>query len=211
MKKNLDLRIYDNLIETIRQFKKHYGLSSSIRKVDWFLWSYGKNFLSENNSGLRNKKRLLELLKKPTDQLIGEYAGKVNTTERYYIGDKALRKLLEHCPNNHNLEAVWLKVIVINNLYSAGVIDTFKIANHIVKISNFDKKVENADVSLIEEIRKGHGIKREKTGNEIDFYSFATKYCSEHSPGKYPIYDQYVSKMHLLYRDKIAKELLGKT
>jgi hypothetical protein len=30
---------------------------------------------------------------------------------------------------------------------------------------------------------------------EINFYSFATKYCSHHKPEMYPIYDSYVDKM----------------
>lgn len=29
-------------------------------------------------------------------------------------------------------------------------------------------------------------------GKEINFYSFATKYCSHHRPDVYPIYDRYV-------------------
>jgi hypothetical protein len=32
-------------------------------------------------------------------------------------------------------------------------------------------------------------------GKEINFYSFATKYCSHHKPHNYPLYDNYVEKL----------------
>ena len=36
---------------------------------------------------------------------------------------------------------------------------------------------------------------------EINFYSFATKYCSHHNPLEYPIYDSYVEKVLKYFRD----------
>lgn len=36
----------------------------------------------------------------------------------------------------------------------------------------------------------------------MNFYSFATKYCSHHFPNDYPIYDSFVEKMLMYFRDK---------
>ncbi|GEM_PF-4937834 len=188
-----NLRIYKDFVEVITQFKKHYNLSRSIREVDWFLWIYGKEFLS-----LENKKEL----KTPTDKLVDEYAHQSKTTPKYAVGDKALNKLKKSCFSNSNLEGVWLKIIVINNLYSTNIYDTFKMANHIVQIPAFDKRLASGGLNLVEEIRRGHGISRKKNGKEIDFYSFATKYCSEHNPDVYPLFDKYVKGMLFEYKQK---------
>lgn len=44
----------------------------------------------------------------------------------------------------------------------------------------------------------------------INFYSFATKYCSHHEPEYFPIYDSYVEKI-LCYFQKIHRFSFFKT
>lgn len=193
-KKILNLKIYEEFVEVIRTFTKRYVPHRPIREVDWFLWLYGKEFLSREN----NKE-----LKTPTDELISEYVKKAKTIPRYALGDKALRKLKSSCPSNANFEGVWLKVIVINHLYSAGVIDTFKMAQHIHKNSNtIDDKLTKGDLSAVKEIRLGHRIRKKKSKRDIDFYAFATKYCSEHKPDIYPIFDSFVRRMLFKYKGR---------
>lgn len=186
-------------MDIIYAFKEHYKLTRSIREIDWFLWLYGKEFLSVENK---------EELKTPTDELIDKYAEKAKTIPRYALGDKALSKLKRDCSSSTNFEDVWLKVIVINYLYGAGVIDTFKMAQHIHRNSDsVDKKLSSGDHGLVDDIRQGHGIRRKnkktgKEGKEIDFYSFATKYCSEHKPSVFPIFDSKVRGMLFKYKER---------
>lgn len=39
-------------------------------------------------------------------------------------------------------------------------------------------------------------------GKSKNFYSFATKYCSHHYPLSFPIYDSYVEKILIYFRNK---------
>ena len=143
-----------------------------------------------------------ETPKDPLINDINEYTDKIKKDEKYFTGGKLLDKLIQNCSQNNILEDVWLKVIVVNHLYSTSIIDTFKMAKHICRnLNDVDKKFTSGDLGLVDEIRKGHGINR-RGGNEIDFYSFATKYCSKHNKNKYPIFDKYVKQMLLEYKQK---------
>ena len=68
-----------------------------------------------------------KVLETPTNELIAKYAENIARIEKYKTGDRAIKQLIKSCSPCKNLEKVWLKVIVINSLYSAGVIDTFKM------------------------------------------------------------------------------------
>ena len=89
----------------------------------------------------------------------------------------------------------YIKATVLNEFYSTNVLAIEKIAHHIARKTNFDAMIENGSLKAVDSIRVGHGIKRSKGGKEIDFYSFATKYCCLHNPSAYPIYDKYVFQL----------------
>jgi hypothetical protein len=192
------LRVYRDLCEVVSDFKRHYELDHSLRKIDHFLWAYGKEFLRTRKEG--------EKPKRPTNKLVDEWVEKLENDPKYEKygkdSDDALKKLINCFPANTNVGNVCVKVAVVKTFYGVVLYDDLSMAQHIVgRIKNFDSRLAKGDKNLVEEIRKGHGVRRKKTKKEIDFYSFATKYCSEHKPDKYPIYDYYVSAMLMEYRE----------
>jgi len=117
---------------------------------------------------------------------------KLNREDRYTFAEKILK--VEFAKKDNSIEQIYKKVVLLNSLYSTNIYATFEVAINISKIKNFEKRVENGDLTLVKEIRKnliGDSIK--------DFYSFATKYCHHHNPNKYPIYDSYVEGMLIDY------------
>jgi hypothetical protein len=90
------------------------------------------------------------------------------------------------------LADVLAKVSIIKTLYATPLYDVFSMANHVIKIEGFDYMLRYGDKEVVNRVRSGHGIRVNKIGKEIDFYSFATKYCSFHNPNVYPIYDNLV-------------------
>jgi hypothetical protein len=124
------------------------------------------------------------VLKKSNKALIRE--------DRYAFAEKIIKDEFEK--NDNSIEQIYKKVVLLNSLYSTNIYATFDVALNISKIKNFDKRVGNGDITLVDEIRKnliGDSIK--------DFYSFSTKYCHHHNPTKYPIYDAFVEEMLIEY------------
>ncbi len=118
-----------------------------------------------------------------------EYFWKIN---KNVIGDKLMREVFRNYPSQKLIMDVVMKVIIISETYKAIVYSYLKMAQHITKIKGLKYMISKGDLEAVDLIRFGHGIKRKKTGEEIDFYSFATKYCHWSNPRYYPIYDQYV-------------------
>lgn len=90
---------------------------------------------------------------------------------------------------NKNPNEVLIKVILLDKFYSTHLdfIDVLPLVERITDAElNFDERLRNKDISLVDAIRKCTGTK--------DYYSFATKYCSHHDEDTYPIYDQFVAK-----------------
>lgn len=137
----------------------------------------------------------------PSDPLIDQYIKKFNCDERYYLADNTISKLFEKFPYNNDLEDILLKISVINDLYSTNIFATFNMAKHIQSLQ-IDKDLESNDPSLVNRIATGHGIRKPKSIGDRNFYSFATKYCSWHNRDNYPIFDDFVEKILIAYRDQ---------
>ena len=103
--------------------------------------------------------------------------------------------VVKRYPNNDTFELVYEKTVLINSLYATVIYDTLGMANHIVSRS-IDAKLKCADLSVIGDLRAGHGI-RAKLGakKEIDYYSFSTKYAAFHRPDVFPLFDNYVMRL----------------
>lgn len=140
-------------------------------------------------------------LQTPTNKLIDEYIDKFNKDERYYLADQAIIKLFQKFPENKNLEDILLKISVINDLYSTNIFATFIMARHIQHL-DIDNELHKGNPSIVTKISSGHNIRAKKTDREINFYSFATKYCNWHNKDAYPIYDSFVDKILIAYRNK---------
>ena len=140
-------------------------------------------------------------IEKPTNRFINKYLEKFDMDKRYKTADIAIINLFGAFPENKKLEDILLKISVINDLYSTNIFGTFKMAEHI-KLLNIDEKLQNGNPDLVNEIAIGHGIKTKKNNTELNFYSFATKYCNWHNNESYAIYDRFVEKILMAYKRK---------
>lgn len=140
-------------------------------------------------------------LQPPTNQLLNQYLEKFNNDERYFPADEAILNLFEAFPNNKKLEDILLKISVINDLYSTNILGTFKMAKHIQRL-NVDDEIRVGNPEIVNRIALGHGICNKKKNREINFYSFATKYCNWHNQEQYAIYDSFVEKVLIAYRNR---------
>jgi len=133
----------------------------------------------------------------PTEKIVEAYLEKWNTLENYILQEKSLKLLFhELCPDNTNIENILLKVSALNDFYSTHIIDTYTVSKHILKCS-IDQDLNNGRESIVNKIAL---VKiKWKT---INFYSFASKYCSHHKPDLYPIYDANVDKMLMHFKKK---------
>lgn len=141
------------------------------------------------------------MIENPTNKLLEEYIDKFNHDNRYKSADDAIINLFAAFPFNKKLEDILLKISVINDLYSTNIYGTFKMAEHILHL-NIDEQLKKGSPYLVNNIATGHGIKTKKNNTELNFYSFATKYCNWHNQESYAIYDSFVEKVLLAYKTK---------
>lgn len=136
-----------------------------------------------------------------TEKQVERYLRQWTTLEKYVLQEKCVSLLFQElCPKNSNLVNVLLKVSALNDFYSTNIYDTHSVARHIVSLEA-DEFLLKQDLDLVNrmaEVQFRGGVRR--------IYSFATKYCSHHSPDAYPIYDSYVDAMlwHFRQQDKFA-------
>ena len=132
-------------------------------------------------------KRIKKMINKPSESEIDSYLKKWDSLENYVLQESSLKKLFFHTyPLNIEMDDVLIKVCSLNDFYSTNIFSPFTIAKHIITL-NIDNRLENNDLELVNDIAKTQVANKK----EINFYSFATKYCSHHKPDIYPIYDSY--------------------
>lgn len=125
---------------------------------------------------------------------VAKYLDRWNFLENYHLQEDALEKLFFITyPNNNDINDVLIKVAALNDFYSTNIFSVFPVAKYIVQL-NIDKRLEKADMSLVDDIANG-AIKSR-------IYSFASKYCSHHRPNDYPIFDNYVEKLLKYFRNR---------
>lgn len=118
-----------------------------------------------------------------------------NNLKKYVLQERILTKLFETYPENTEMDDVLIKVCILNDFYSTNILSTFVVAQHIVDL-NIDRRLAARDLTLVNDIARV-SVNSEKT---INFYSFATKYCSHHFPCDYPIYDRFVEEMLMHFK-----------
>jgi len=142
----------------------------------------------------------------PCSKTIQYYLDEWGKLEKYALQERALNYLFSQaCPSNKDIAHVILKVSTLNDFYSTNIYDTFSVSRHIVSIKNFHDRLKRGDPSLVNDVAKVR-IKEK----EINFYSFASKYCSHHSPSYFPIYDSYVEKMLWHYKQATEFKIFKK-
>ena len=144
----------------------------------------------------KNKKssHILESVKIPcpTKSEVSKYLNIWNNTENLYKPERALEKLFkDYRTNNEN--NILIKIYALNDAYSVNIRWQVTIAKYIAN-QKIDADLHTGDLRVVDKIRTGHGVRRKGTDTEINFYSFATKYCGFHNPDKYPLFDSNVKR-----------------
>lgn len=135
------------------------------------------------------------------------------------VDEDMIRSYLNDHKDNSNFHTVIQKVRIIDfinstNLRMNGVSAFADIANVILEIPDFDKRVKEGAHCLVTELAKG--IKK-ATGNNL--FSFATKYCCYHNfyvyqRDDYSIYDtalmKAIPKYMTITQQFIYDEIRGK-
>ena len=148
----------------------------------------------------------------PTVIEIKKYLNKWDKLENYVLQESSLQKLFNKTyPLNNDMDDVLIKVCSLNDFYSTNIFSPFTIAKHIVEL-DIDDRLRKGDLELVNEI----AIVKVNGNKKINFYSFATKYCSHHKPIVYPIYDSHVEKLLMYFKKtdkffKFKKEDLNST
>src|SRR3989344_1078156 len=140
------------------------------------------------------------IIPKPSIKEVKNYLNLWDTRQNYVAQESSLRELFTKTyPLNKHLNYVLIKVCTLNDFYSINILSPFTVANHIIAL-NIDGKLKKNDLGIVNNIAN---IKM-NGGKQINFYAFATKYCSHHKPKEYPIYDYYVERM-LMYFKRLDK------
>ncbi len=136
------------------------------------------------------------IIPKPTKEIIEEYLKKWDSTENYILQERSLNKLfLKTYPKNNDISDILIKASSLNDFYSTNIFSIFSVAKHIHKL-NIDERLSKHDDTLVNDIAN-----IEINGKNKYFYSFASKYCSHHNSRYFPIYDRYVEKILIYFRD----------
>ena len=111
------------------------------------------------------------------------------------VAESAVALVFGQYPGNNYLVHVLVKVAVLNQLYRTNIFDVGIAAERIANLPNLDEfltKGAPQGVDLIADIKIG-------TKPRV-LLSFATKYCSWHNQGAYPIFDVNVDKCLWAYK-----------
>ena len=133
----------------------------------------------------------------PSESVMQSYLRKWSDSESYIMQESSLNKLFfQTYPLNTDINDVLIKVSALNDFYSTNIFSVFSVAKHIVNMQ-IDERLAQKDELLVNEI----ALVKMENGKTKNFYSFATKYCSNHKPLDYPIYDSYIEKVLKYFRD----------
>ncbi|MCI0618461.1 hypothetical protein L0244_36245 [bacterium] len=139
----------------------------------------------------------------PSPDEVRKYLDKWND-DSFSLPEKAMMKLFKELHENRELEDILIKIYALNDAYKVGIFWPIEVAKHIKK-EKIDAGLSKGELEIVNRIRIGHGVKT-PNGNERDFYSFATKYCSFHNPDIYPIYDSNVARALKYFSNNCPKK-----
>lgn len=133
---------------------------------------------------------------KPSNEEMESYLKKWLTEPHYVHQESSLTKLFKDTyPLNNCLDDVLIKVCSLNDFYSTNIYSPYKVAKHIIDLK-IDEELKKGSLTIVNQIAEV----KVTNHKSINFYSFATKYCSHHRPKVYPIYDSYVEKMLMYFK-----------
>ena len=164
----------------------------------------------------------------PSEREVARYLTLWSNLPNYRDQEVALEKLFHNvAPSNDDLTSILLKVVALNQFYSTNIFNVYEVAVKIFGLKNQGFSLdavfedETNDKGCIEAIKKLKACGPSKTsrkdgkGNDgpdnIDIYSFATKYCAHHNKceNRFPIFDSFVEKI-LKRRNKTDPQFKAK-
>ena len=154
---------------------------------------------------MKNDRKSSVIISDPSEAEVKKYLDKWESLDKYKRQEESLDLLFKDTfRDNTDIHAILLKASVLNTFYSTNIFDVDKVARHIYDLK-IDDRLAKSDEKLVNDIAKVD------VGNKtMDFYSFASKYCSHHKPEDYPIYDDYVKSIlsYFKTRDHFTKTLV---
>jgi len=136
---------------------------------------------------------------RPDSNIVKNYLNKWPSLGEPIERENALQHLFKNVfPRNDNINEILVKCSVLNDFYSTNIFNVNPIAKHIHNLK-IDKRLDDGDSQLPNDISKGHGL-LSRYGKELHLFSFATKYCSHHNQEDFPIYDSYVDKLLVYFK-----------
>jgi hypothetical protein len=134
------------------------------------------------------------LLATPTVELVKAKGDEFDRDPSTRLVEDALGHLRAQFPRNTEASHVLLKVVTLNKLYSARIldIDVEILARHIAGLG-IDALFAEGSPRAVDLITHCDKLRR-------GCFSFATKYCSWHNPDAYPIYDTRVDECLWTYK-----------
>jgi hypothetical protein len=104
-------------------------------------------------------------------------------------------------PKNSLKTEIIPKVCTLNVLYNTNIYYIDSVVEHIWHL-NVDQKLKDDNLNLVNELSKVKVFPKGTLESKIiNYYSFASKYCSFHKPNVYPIYDSKVDRVLRYFRD----------
>lgn len=137
---------------------------------------------------------------------IKKYIDKWDNTEEYTMQEQALRMLfLNKRDNRLSSDDLLIKCSALNDFYGTNIFKVYYVVLHYLKVANLAERLDAGDISLVDDLRKVNVPQKDKNGaiirwRTIDYYSFATKFCSHHNPKAFPIYDSNVEYSFKTFR-----------
>ena len=171
------------------------GYMYHLRKFKKFIFS--DNFVPSDNSVQKQQEHIDKSIPKPCKSEIEYYLNQWNLLENYRLQEEALNRLFfEYAPNNTDISDILLKAATLNDFYSTNILSIYPVAKHILSL-NIDTRLVAGDVTLVDDLKLV-----EIGGKQRCLYSFATKYCSHHNPDDFPIYDKYVDRILIHFKNE---------
>lgn len=115
------------------------------------------------------------------------------------VTELAVQNLLRAFPGNTVTADILLKVVVINQIYSTGILAVQPVAERI-QAASIDAALQAGDPDVVHRIDRLQFVTAGGKAIDRSIYSFATKYCAHHQPRHYPIYDGIISTKLLAYQ-----------
>lgn len=128
---------------------------------------------------------------------ITDYLKEWDNTPDYVAQENALNNVFSSIANQFVQNDLMIKCSILNDFYSTNIFKVYYVVLHYMTVESLAERLDAGDITLVDDLRKVNVPKKDKDGKivgwrTIDYYSFATKFCSHHNPKAFPIYDSNV-------------------